>query len=95
MKIITRDKIVVYVLEDSEYVEITDNLTIIGNPVTIYVSDCKSNNAEVFENVEAPTDWKGGKYIYENSEFKLNPNFIEEILPEQNINQPKTGLDEI
>ena len=95
MIIITRDKIVVYVLEDSEYVEITDDLTIIGNPVKIYVSDCKSNNAEVFQNVDAPSDWFGGRYIYENSEFKLNPNFIEEILPTQSINQPTTGLDEI
>ena len=95
MIIITRDKIVVYVLEDSEYVEIRDDLTVIGNPPIIYVSDCKSNNAEVFQNVNAPSDWFGGRYIYENSEFKLNPNFIEEILPTQSINQPTTGLDEI
>jgi hypothetical protein len=101
MKTITKDNIAVYLLEDTTYVEIKDDLTIIGNPPELYVSDCKSNNAEVFENVEVPNDWKGGRYIYENFEFKLNPNRIEEVIipevtiPEQNINQPITGLDEI
>jgi hypothetical protein len=93
MKIITKDKIVVYVLEDSEYVEITDNFTIIGNPETLIVSDCKSDNAKVFENVEAPIDWFGGKYIYDKSKFKLNPDWIEP-LPEPT--QPNTtGLEQV
>jgi hypothetical protein len=93
MKIITKDKIVVYVLEDSEYVEITDNFTIIGNPETLIVSDCKSDNAKVFENVEAPIDWFGGKYIYDKSKFKLNPDWIEP-LPEHT--QPNTtGLEQV
>jgi hypothetical protein len=93
MKIITKDKIVVYVLEDFEYVEITDNFTIIGNPETLIVSDCKSDNAKVFENVEAPTDWFGGKYIYDKSKFKLNPDWIEPLPePQQPIT---TGLEQV
>ena len=93
MKIITKDKIVVYVLDDSTYVEIKDDFTVIGEPPELYVSDCKTNNAKVFENVEAPIDWFGGKYIYDKSKFKLNPDWIEP-LPEPE--QPNTtGLEEV
>jgi hypothetical protein len=95
MKTITKDNIAVYLLEDTTYVEIKDDLTIIGNPPELYVSDCKSNNAKVFENVEAPSDWIAGRYIYNNSTWQLNPDRVEEIIIEKNIKQSTTGLDEI
>jgi hypothetical protein len=41
------------------------------------IADMNENNSTVFSNISAPENWTGNKYIYDNNQFILNPNWVE------------------
>jgi hypothetical protein len=79
MKTITRNgsNISLYLFEDSEFVQIADDVTTIGNPPVLIVNDCNSSNATLFEDVSDPVDWDGWKYFYTPVDgWVLNPDWV-------------------
>lgn len=50
------------------------------------------DNFSVVEVAEIPSEVKPAKYMYVNGEFKLNPNYVEPINPEQEIRQLKEKI---
>lgn len=65
-----------YIFEDD--VEITLDETTIITPELI-IADMDSSNATVVEGVTPPADWMGCKYLYADSEWVLNPEWIEPV----------------
>ena len=84
MKTIVRkdSNISLYLLENSEYVLIEADKTIVGNPVQFYVDDCTTSDALLFDNVTDPGDWQAWKYFYiEIDGWVLNPDWIPPLPP--------------
>tara|TARA_X000001382_G_C3077664_1_gene149473 strand:- start:62 stop:310 length:249 start_codon:yes stop_codon:yes gene_type:complete len=78
MKTITCRKISLYLLEDNETVNITENNIIIGDPVSNTIWDCNSSNAFLHESVATPPDdWTGQKYLYDGTKWLENSNYVE------------------
>jgi hypothetical protein len=65
-----------YIFEDD--VEITIDEATITTPDFI-VSDMNSSNATVVEDVTPPEDWTGCKYIYADTEWELNTDWVEPV----------------
>jgi hypothetical protein len=63
-----------YIFEDD--VEITLDETTITTPDFI-IADMNSSNATVVEDVTPPEDWMGCKYLYADTEWALNPDWID------------------
>ena len=80
MKTITRlgTNVSLYVFDDNIVVNIQDNQTVIGDPVTLYIADCNLSNVVLFENVTPPDDWCGHKYLYTvDNGWELNPAWVD------------------
>lgn len=76
MKTLVRDNISLYLLDDDEAVVMTEQNIIIGSPPRFIVADCNSSNTTLFEGVTAPADWTGWKYMFDGSNWTLNPDFV-------------------
>ena len=63
-----------YIFEDGASVTINSNS--ITTPDFI-IGDLNSSNATMVENVTAPSDWAGCKYIYDNSTWTVNPQWVD------------------
>lgn len=81
MKTLTKNNLSLYLLEDDVAVEITSTHTFIGIPPGIFVSDCKTENVILHENVTAPDKWDSSKYFYANGEWTINPSYVEPPIP--------------
>lgn len=79
MKTIVRNdsNISLYLFDDSKVLQMSAENIIVGNPIEFIIGDMHKSNATVYENVDAPSDWKGGKYLYASGEWSLNPEWIE------------------
>ena len=66
MKTIVRNgsNVSLYLFDDSIPVVIGADKTTVGDPATLYIDDCNSSNATLFEGVTAPAEWTGWKYLY-------------------------------
>lgn len=74
-----------YLFPNSETVVVTDDSISVGNPVELTIGDCNSSNTVLVENVTKPTKWKGGNYLYTESDgWTLNPDWSELEAPIQN-----------
>ncbi len=74
MKTVTKNinNLSVYLFED------TVNFTIEADRITtpkFIVSDLNSSNCTVHNNVTAPNDWVGSKYIYDGSSWSISPDY--------------------
>lgn len=50
------------------------NTTIeVGAPLEFIIGDCSVNDTVLHENVTPPEDWIGGKYLYKDTIWELNP----------------------
>jgi len=91
MKTLVRNNnsISLYIFDDSEIVNITNERTYIGEPHKLIISDCDLSNVTLYENVSPPEDWIGWKYTFDGTNFVLNPDWIDpnsreiENLPEE------------
>lgn len=63
-----------YLFEDSINISIESDKIMAPDFI---ISDLNSNNATLVEGVTAPEDWTGCKYLYENSAWVVNPNWVE------------------
>lgn len=78
MKTLTKQNRSLYLFNDSESILINDNNIIVGEPPKFIISDCNSTNTVLHESVVTPPeDWTGCKYMYENNEWSLNPDWVE------------------
>lgn len=78
MKTIVRNgsNVSLYLFENSVPVVIAADKTTVGDPATLYIDDCTTANATLFEGVTEPTGWKGWKYLYTaKGGWVLNPNW--------------------
>jgi hypothetical protein len=63
-----------YIFEDSVSVSLgSESIT---TPDFI-IGDLNSSNATMVENVTPPSDWIGCNYIYDNSTWTLNPQWVD------------------
>lgn len=78
MKTILRreTKVSLYVVDDACPVTVGEDFTVIGDPPELMVADCTQANCVVVENVSAPNDWRGGKYVYDGS-WAVSPQWVE------------------
>lgn len=75
------NQVSLYLFDDSEVITVTDNRIVIGDPETLIIEDCNSNNVTIHENVSEPDDYIGWKYKF-TGEWELNPDFIDEREPQ-------------
>jgi hypothetical protein len=67
----------IYLFDEAKVVVITaDNITV-GNPPEFIIGDCSSTNTVLHEGVTAPSDWIGGKYLFDGEVWEINPNWID------------------
>lgn len=67
--IILKDsKVSIYLFDDDKNIDIANDKITVGkaNLPDFYIADCNSENCELVNNVIAPDDWEGHKYIYDN-----------------------------
>ncbi|WDU82257.1 hypothetical protein [Caloramator sp. Dgby_cultured_2] len=84
--LLNKDNVIIDIAEDITEVE---QGYFCNNCIYPYTID----NFSVVEVVEVPTEVKPGKYMYENREFKLNPNYTEPINPEMEIKGLKEKIN--
>lgn len=90
MQTITKDGSSCYLYDDSEVINIQDNITIIGNPESLIIGDINSINGKVYKNVTPPDDWEGNKYLFDGTIWTISPNYVPPP------SQPKaTGIETI
>lgn len=77
MKTLTKNQISLYLFEDDEVLNPTPTSIIVGDPIKFTVADCNSENTILHEEVTAPSDWFGGKYLFDGTDWTLNPNWVE------------------
>ena len=63
-----------YIFEDDTEVSLDSDSIITPS---LIIADMNSDNAELIENVTPPEDWAGCKYLYADSEWELNPDWID------------------
>jgi hypothetical protein len=72
----------VYIFNDATFISQNSTGTIIGNPIEFSILDCNLNNSKISENITPPSDWVGGKYLFDGLAWTLNPDYVEPITPE-------------
>ena len=77
MKTLTKNNRSLYLFEDTEYLNITSQNIIVGNPEILIISDCNSTNTVVHTDVTAPDDWVGCKYLYIDGVWLNDPTWRE------------------
>ena len=70
-----------YLLADDVPVNIGNSTIYIGGAVDTYVCDCNLDNTVLHENITAPDDWKGCKYLFDGTTWALNPDWAEPTPP--------------
>ena len=65
-----------YLFNDATYIEVTSDKTIVGEPVEFFILDMNSTTATLYLNVTAPSDWAGGKYLFDGTTWTANPNYV-------------------
>ena len=66
-----------YTFDDSEKLEITDTEITVDDPPRFIIGDCNSSNATLYTGVTPPADWVGGKYLFDGTDWTVNPSYVE------------------
>ena len=67
------DNVSVYLFEDSTVVSLEPNKISTSNFI---INDLNLSNATMYENVNNPSDWVGGKYKFDGTTWTLNTNWV-------------------
>ena len=79
MKALVRKEsnIALYLFSDSETVAVAGDKTVIGDPATLIIADCTTENVTLFEGVDEPSEWMGHKYLYTaDGGWASNPDYV-------------------
>ena len=79
MKALVRKEsnIALYLFSDSETVAVAGDKTVIGDPATLIIADCTTENVTLFEGVDEPSEWSGHKYLYTaDGGWESNPDYV-------------------
>ena len=79
MKALVRKEsnIALYLFSDSETVAVGGDKTVIGDPATLIIADCTTENTTLFEGVDEPSEWAGCKYLYTaDGGWASNPDYV-------------------
>jgi hypothetical protein len=68
-----------YIFADDVSVTFTDENIV--TPLFI-IGDMNNGNAMMIEGVVPPDDWAGNKYLFDNGEWRPNPNWVEPQAPQ-------------
>lgn len=79
MKTLTKDNRSLYLFEDLEPITITAENIVVGNPPKLIIGDCNASNTVLHENVIAPDDWAGCKYLFDGLAWTISPSWVEPI----------------
>jgi len=83
MQTITKDGSSCYLYDDTEVINIQNDVTIIGDPVTLIIADINTENGKVYQNVTPPEDWEGNKYMFDGTTWTISPSYVEQPAPVQ------------
>jgi hypothetical protein len=74
MKTITQldTNVSLFLLEDAEYVSMSNAEILVGEPLKLIISACNADNSFLHENVTPPEDWSAKKYCFNGTEWTLN-----------------------
>lgn len=80
MKTIVRqsDKMSLFIFANDEAFNLTSTRLEIGNPIHTICADCTTENCEILDCSDAPSDWMGLKYIY-NGSWAVSPDWVEPV----------------
>lgn len=70
-----------YLLNDDITIVLNTDRIIVGEPPLFIVADLNNINAVIYENIIAPADWSGNKYMFDGINWVLNSNWIERVTP--------------
>tara|TARA_R110000824_G_C15114004_1_gene667389 strand:- start:174 stop:473 length:300 start_codon:yes stop_codon:yes gene_type:complete len=65
-----------YLYDNDVPIVVESNRLVVGNPAELHIGDMHSGNATVHENVTAPADWYGGKYLFDGTTWTEKPNWV-------------------
>lgn len=71
----------IYIFDDAVELIVSNENIVVGNPVQFVIADCNTSNIDLHENVTPPQDWAGHKYLFDGSNWSVNPNWIDPALP--------------
>ena len=83
MQTITKDNSSCYLYDDSEIINIQNDMTIVGDPAILIIADINTENGKVYQNVTPPTDWEGNKYMFDGIDWSISPDYVAPIEPVQ------------
>lgn len=78
-------QISLYLFSDDTPVFINESNIVVGSPAEFIIDDLSDRNADLVNDVTPPEDWVGEKYLYVNSEWKLNPYYVPPLLPTDDL----------
>ena len=61
-----------YLENDDTVINVFEDRIEVGDPLIYVIGDLNSENSEVIENVTAPNEWIGCKYLYVDGAFEIN-----------------------
>lgn len=65
----------VFLFDDDVAISMSGNSISVGNPIEMSIVDMNASTAILVQNVTAPDDWIGRKYLYQDGKWELNPNW--------------------
>jgi len=71
------DNLSLYVFDDNEALDIHADKIVVGDPERMIIGDCNSGNVTLYDNVTPPSDWTGGKYLFDGASWTANPGYTE------------------
>lgn len=77
MKTLTKDGLSLYLFDDTKPLSIEVDKIVVGDPAEFIIGDCNSGNTVLHEDVTAPADWVGRKYLFDGSDWTLNSDWVE------------------
>lgn len=67
----------IYMFDDDETLDIGASTITVGSPAKFIIGDCNSSNTTLHEDVTAPADWSGHKYLFDGTTWTLNPDWVQ------------------
>lgn len=92
MKTIVRNAsgLSLYLFNDEVRLTVGPLHIVVGDPVHFIIGDCNESNVTIYAGIDAPSDWAGGKYLYADAKWSLNPDYVDPAQPDPfDINSPQ------